>query len=149
MRVYTEAIVHPLSFILNMSLVAYESSDESSENEQNESEEALAANNASNDTSETFTVRTNVKLSLPAPKTVSPETNEEEVENIESGGFEHFLDLLPKPKVPHSTQIVEEDDDIVTKTEIKSQTVKPTKKQIVKISVPSLLEVCIKFLQKI
>ncbi|XP_020298316.1 uncharacterized protein LOC109862636 [Pseudomyrmex gracilis] len=125
-----------------MSLVAYESSDESSENEENEkSEETLAANNANNDANKTVTVRTNVKLSLPAPKTVLQETNDEELENVESGSFQHFLDLLPKPKVSNSVaQIVEEDDDIVVKKEIKSQIVKPAKKQTVKISVPSLSE---------
>lgn len=123
--------------------MAYESSDESSENEENESEKALAANNVNNDANKIVTVQKNVKLSLPAPKTVLQETNDEAVENVESGSFKHFLDLLPKPKVSNSeAQIVEEDDDIVImKKEIKSQSVKPAKKQTVKISVPSLSEV--------
>lgn len=127
-----------------MSLVAYDSSDEGSENEEGESAEPIVANDTNNDATEAVIVQISTKLSLPAPKVVSQSTNDEEEENDGSErNFKQFLDTLPKPKDPTFVANVEEvDDDILLKKETKSQIPKPAKKQTVRISVPSLSEVC-------
>lgn len=120
-----------------MSLVAYDSSDEGSENEGNESATTIVAtNDADNDVTEAITLQTSSKLSLPAPK--AQNMNEEE-EISDTGDFKQFLDKLPKPRGLSTRGDIEE-DDIPLKKEMGGQTVKPPKKQTVKITVPSLSE---------
>lgn len=128
-----------------MSLVAYDSSDEGSENEENESAEPIVANDTDNDATETVIVQISSKLSLPAPRVVSQSTDDDEEESDDTeGNFQQFLDTLPKPKDPTSVGNIEEvEDDILLKKEMKSEILKPAKKQTVKISVPSLSEVYI------
>ncbi|KYQ52021.1 Proline-rich protein PRCC [Trachymyrmex zeteki] len=124
-----------------MSLVAYDSSDESSENEDSEAAESNTVNDSDNDATEAVTVQISSKLSLPAPKVVSHSTNIEEENDDVEHNLQQFLDTLPKPRGSTSMGNVEEvEDDILLKKETESQIPKPAKKQIVKISVPSLLE---------
>lgn len=125
---------------MEMSLVAYDSSDEGSGNEEDESAGSTIANNANNNATE---VTTNLKLSLPAPKVVSESTNDEKEEEEENtGNFENFFGMLPKPKDLNSSGSIEEDDEILLKKETENRPiVKPVKKQTVKITVPSLSEV--------
>ncbi|KYN17306.1 PREDICTED: proline-rich protein PRCC [Trachymyrmex cornetzi] len=121
-----------------MSLVAYDSSDESSENEESEAAESNAVNN---DATEAVTVQINSKLSLPAPKVASHSTNIEEENDDVEHNLQQFLDTLPKPRDSIFMGNVEEvEDDILLKKETESQISKSAKKQIVRISVPSLLE---------
>lgn len=129
-----------------MSLVAYGSSDEESENEENEVEkETVVANDDTNeDTMETIVLHTTSKLSLPSPKVISQNTKDEEEEEGDTKTFEHFFDMLPKPESLKSVKNLEEDnDDVLLKKKIETQTIKSVKKQTVKISVPSLSEVYI------
>jgi len=130
-----------------MSLVAYDSSDESSENEENEAAESNTVNDTNNDATETVIIQISSKLSLPAPKVVhivSHNTNIEEENDEAEHNLQQFLDTLPKPRDSIFMGNVEEiEDDILLKKETESQISKPAKKQIVRISVPSLLEVCI------
>ncbi|EFN86462.1 Proline-rich protein PRCC [Harpegnathos saltator] len=124
-----------------MSLVAYDSSDEGSENEENESMETIIANN-NNDGMKNITVQANSRLSLPAPKVVSSTNDEEEKEeNTLEENFRNFLDMLPKPKDSNSAGNIEENDDILLKKEVENKVIKSAKKQTVKITVPSLLEI--------
>lgn len=130
-----------------MSLVAYDSSDEGSENEESEPVEPSAANDTDTDATEAVTVHINSKLSLPAPKVVPHSTSDEEENDDAEGNFQEFLDTLPKPKDPTSVGNVEEaEDDILLKKETESQIPKPPRRQTVKISVPSLSEVCIRII---
>ncbi|XP_012063351.1 PREDICTED: proline-rich protein PRCC [Atta cephalotes] len=127
-----------------MSLVAYDSSDESSENEENEAAESNTVNDTNNDTTEVVTIQISSKLSLPAPKVVhivSHNTNIEEENDEAEHNLQQFLDTLPKPRDSIFMGNVEEvEDDILLKKETENQISKPAKKQIVRISVPSLLE---------
>lgn len=127
-----------------MSLVAYDSSDEGSENEESEPVVPIAANDADNDVIEPVAVQINSKLSLPAPR-IPQNANEEEDES--DGGehnFQQFLDTLPKPRDPTSTENVEEvEDDILLKKETEGRIPKPAKRHTVRIPVPSLSEVCV------
>ncbi|XP_018392568.1 PREDICTED: proline-rich protein PRCC isoform X1 [Cyphomyrmex costatus] len=124
-----------------MSLVAYDSSDENSENEESEVGESNIVNDTDNDTTEAVTVQISTKLSLPAPKVVSHSTNDEEENDDADHNLQQLLNTLPKPRDSTSIGKVEEvDDDILLKKETENQVLKPAKKQIVKISVPSLLE---------
>ncbi|EFN62912.1 Proline-rich protein PRCC [Camponotus floridanus] len=71
--------------------------------------------------------------------------NEEEDEEEKSNDAEHnvkdLLNTLPKPRHVNSAKDVEEnDDDILLKNKMENQFIKPTKKQTVKISIPSLSE---------
>lgn len=123
-----------------MSLVAYESSDESSENEENETAETTIGNN--NNTLEVTTVQTvqtDLKF-LPVPKVVSESTNDEE-EKEDTRNFRNFLGMLPKPKDLNSEKNTEENDEILLKKESLNHITKPIKRQIIKITVPSLSEV--------
>ncbi|EGI57539.1 PREDICTED: proline-rich protein PRCC [Acromyrmex echinatior] len=124
-----------------MSLVAYDSSDESSENGESEAAESNTVNNTDNDATEAVTVQISSKLSLPAPKIVSHSINVEEENDDAEHNLQQFLDTLPKPRDSIFMGNVEEvEDDILLKKETESQISKPAKKQIVRISVPSLLE---------
>ncbi|XP_014477820.1 PREDICTED: proline-rich protein PRCC [Dinoponera quadriceps] len=125
-----------------MSLVVYDSSDEGSENEEHESAGTIVANNTNNNAIEVITVQTNSKLALPAPKMILESTNDEKKKVEENTvNFKNFLSTLPKPKDLNSAGNVEEDDDILLKKETENcQGAKPTKKQTVKITVPSLSE---------
>ncbi|KAG5310255.1 PRCC protein, partial [Pseudoatta argentina] len=124
-----------------MSLVAYDSSDESSENEESEAAESNTVNNTDNNAIEAVTVQISSKLSLPAPKIVSHSINVEEENDDAEHNLQQFLDTLPKPRDSIFMGNVEEvEDDILLKKETESQISKPAKKQIVRISVPSLLE---------
>lgn len=129
-----------------MSLVAYDSSDEGSENEESELAMPVATNDTDNDVTETVAVQISSKLSLPTPR-VSQGTYDEEDESdgVESN-FQQFLDTLPKPRDPTSAgnvEIEEVEDDILLKKETESRIPKSAKKQTVRISVPSLSEVCL------
>lgn len=129
-----------------MSLVAYDSSDEGSENEENETEKETTLANDGNDdiTMETIIVQTHSKLSLPSPKIIPPSMKDEEEEGSNAKSFEYFFDMLPKPESLKSVKNFEEDNnDALLKKKTDTQTIKPIKKQTVKISVPSLSEVCI------
>lgn len=121
---------------MSLSLVAYDSSDE--ENEGNES----ASTAETDDTTETVTLQTDSKLVLSAPRATSHSTNDKEKQIDESNtkDFKHFLNVLPKPKSFDSTENGEEDDEILLKKETKHQSVKPVKKQTIRIAVPSLSE---------
>lgn len=130
-----------------MSLVAYDNSDSDEGSENEESERTI--NDANDDTddgaTEITTLHTSSKLSLPAPRMFSQSTkNDEEEESDDTGHLKYSLGALPKPADFNSaTNIVEEDDDIPLKREMKSQPAKPAKKQTVKITVPSLSEVSV------
>jgi len=126
-----------------MSLVAYDSSDEGSENEESKSAESTI-NDMNSDATEAVIVQISSKLLLPAPRVVSHNMNDEEEEDDDTKhNFQQFLDMLPKPRDSSSVGNIEEmEDDILLKKETENQVPKSTKKQTVRISVPSLSEVC-------
>lgn len=65
---------------------------------------------------------------------------EEENDNAEHN-MKDLLNMLPKPRSSSSTKTIEEnEDEILLKNKTENQVIKPTKKQTVKISVPSLSE---------
>ena len=70
--------------------------------------------------------------------------DEEEEDNNAEINMKDLLNKIPKPQNASSINIEEDEDDILLKNETKNQFIKPKKQtNKVKISVPSLSEVCI------
>lgn len=126
-----------------MSLVAYDSSDGDSDNEN--TPETITANNTDNNTSAIISMQTTSKLSLPTPKTVSQDVENENEENSNIEELKNLLGTLPKCRDSKSAENIEEDNDIPLKTEIESNSTKYPKKRTVKITIPSLSEVRLNF----
>lgn len=67
--------------------------------------------------------------------------DEEEENDHTEHNVKDLLNMLPKPRSSNSAKTIEEnEDDILLKNKKENQIIKPTKKQTVKISVPSLSE---------
>jgi len=121
--------------------VAYDSSDEEFENEEIEPADTIIASKTNS------TLQTDSKLYAPkvVPCDINDKKNEEEKSSDMEDFDKHFLDTLPKPKGFDSIENIEETDDILLKKATKCQATKPTKKQTIKITVPSLSEVSIDY----
>lgn len=118
-----------------MSLVAYDSSDEGSENEEKVP--------ISTEKHRKYKLLSKITFILLCNKPHQFKDEEEENDNAEHN-MKDLLNMLPKPRSSSSTKTIEEnEDEILLKNKTENQVIKPTKKQTVKISVPSLSEVWI------
>ena len=135
---------------IEMSLVAYGSSDEESENEEIEDQPKIETSSSKPSLAATQSIvapstSSGVnKLSLPAPAVV--QSNVDDIEDDEDTPKPSFQLNLPKPTSASSGRIIEEDDEFLRKKPLPETIERPppapkaTKRQPVKIMIQSLSE---------